>query len=199
MTDAAEIGVIAGCFAGEKRVHGVMKIIAPLRGQFVSALFAGQQDSRVVQIALGYHVEVASEPFPLKLNLFLKLRQNMPCAKVVDTVNGVEPQNIDVVLFEPENRILDKKLTHRSALRAVEVDGLPPWRLIVLGEIRPELAQVISFRSKMVVNDVESDSEPVRVRGIHELLKRTGTSVTILDSKRIDAVVSPIARAGKLR
>src|SRR5689334_15732863 len=91
MTHAAEIGIIAGCFAGEKRMHRVMEIIAPLRGQSVSALFAGQQDSRVVQIALRHHVEVASEPFPRKLNLLLKLSQNMQGPKIVDTVNGVEP------------------------------------------------------------------------------------------------------------
>ena len=63
MSYATEIVVVTLCFAREKRMQGVMKIIAPLRRQSISALFARKQNFGVVQIALRYRLEVASKSF----------------------------------------------------------------------------------------------------------------------------------------
>src|SRR5712671_6987878 len=104
-----------------------------------------------------------------------------------------------MILHEPKKGVLDKEAANGAALRAVEIDGLSPRRPISVAEIRSELAEVVSFRSKVVVYNIESHSEPMGVCGVNESLKREWTSVTILDGKRVDAVVAPIARSGKLR
>src|SRR3984893_14368907 len=102
MTYVTKIRLIAHRFAREKRVQGMLKIIAPLRAQSISTAFGRKQDFRVVQIALCHQVKFASESFPRKLNFILKLSQNVICAKVVYSVNRVEPQNVDMKLFEPK-------------------------------------------------------------------------------------------------
>src|SRR5260370_36946033 len=104
-----------------------------------------------------------------------------------------------VVLLEPKKGVLDKEAANGAAFRPIEINGSPPRRPISVAKIRAELAEVVSFRSKMVVYNIESHSELMGVCGVNESLKREWTSVTILDSKRVDAVVAPIARSGKLR
>src|SRR5258708_29481253 len=104
-----------------------------------------------------------------------------------------------MILLEPEKGVVDKEAANGGAFRRMEINGFPPRRPISVAKIRAKLAEVVSFRSKMVVNDIESHSELMGVCGVNESLKREWTSVTILDSKRVDAVVAPIARSGKLR
>src|SRR5579862_2133716 len=123
----------------------------------------------------------------------------MEGAEIVDPVNRIEPQDIDVELLEPGKRVLDKKVADRAAVGAVKVDGFTPRRAVTIAEVGPELPEVISFRSEVVVDDIERDREPVRVRRIHKLLQCPRTSITILHRKRIDPVIAPVARSGELR
>src|SRR5579862_7698414 len=102
-------------------------------------------------------------------------------------------------MLEPTQCVLDEEPANRAALGSIEIDGLPPRRYIAVGKVRPELAKIVSFRPKVVIYHIKSDREPVGVRGIYEPLKRKRASVTILDRKRKNAVVTPIARTGKLR
>src|ERR1700692_3996426 len=101
-------------------------------------------------------------------------------------------------LLEPEKGVLDKKLANGAAMRSIEIDSLPPRRSIPVAKVRSELAQIVSFRPEMVVHDVENNSEPLGMCGVHQPLERKRTPVTILDGKRIDAVVTPIAGSWKL-
>ncbi len=43
-SDTSEIAVIATTFAGQQRVHGVMKVVAPLGIEVVPTLFGGVQN-----------------------------------------------------------------------------------------------------------------------------------------------------------
>ena len=110
----------------------------------------------------------------------------------------IQPKNIDVKLLKPEEGIFDKELANRAAHGPIEIDGFAPRCAVPVAKVRAELPQIISFWAEMVVHNIECDGEPMRVRVVHEALKRLRTSITILDGKRVDAVVSPVARARKL-
>jgi hypothetical protein len=170
-----------------------MKIIAPLRGQSVAALLSRQQDLRVVQVALRDQPKLAAELFTRKADLILEFRQKVISAKIEYAVNRVEPQNINMVILEPEEGVFDEEPADMLALRPIEIDSLPPRCSISVSEIRPELGQIITFRAEVVVHDIERHREAMSVRGIHEPLKGARPSVTVLDRKRINAVVAPIA------
>src|SRR5262249_58540771 len=49
----AEVGVVPLSLAGQVRVDGVVKIVAPLPVQTVAAALRWQQQARVVEVALG--------------------------------------------------------------------------------------------------------------------------------------------------
>ena len=50
-----------------------------------------------------------------------------------------------------------------SLPRSVEVERLAPRGLVAVGEVRPELAEVVAVRAEVVVDDVEADAEPAGV------------------------------------
>src|SRR5229473_1914435 len=103
-----------------------VKIIIPLRCDSVAALFVRQQESRIVQIAFRNQVQLASHAPSRKLYLRLHLRQNVAVAAVKNAVNRVKPQNVDVKLLQPENRVLDKETPHGVAIAAIEIDRRTP-------------------------------------------------------------------------
>jgi len=51
----------------------------------------------------------------------------------------------------------------------------------------------------MVVDHVESDGEAAGMSRVHQTTERRGTAVGILGSKKVDTIVAPVSRAGKLR
>lgn len=69
----------------------------------------------------------------------------------------------------------------------------------MIGEVGAELAEVVSFRTQMVVNDVENHGDAMRVACVDEALQSARAAITFLDRVEVDAVVPPVARAGKRR
>src|SRR4051812_28802249 len=51
----SEIGVVPLALAGERGVHGVVEVVAPLRVEAVAAVVACPYQARVVAVALGDH------------------------------------------------------------------------------------------------------------------------------------------------
>src|SRR6267154_212370 len=168
--DSAEILVVSGIFAGEQCVHRVMKIIAPLRWHAQSAFATRTQYPCIVQIALRDQRNDSSGSVGESVNFLRQFGEKRKRAGIKDSVNGVEPQHIDMKSFQPVERVFDEKA-----------------------------AYVVAFGSEVVVDDVQCHSEAPRMRGIHQQLQIVRSSVTILSGKRIHAVIAPIPRARKLR
>src|SRR4029077_10923760 len=79
-----------------------------------------------------------------------------------------------------------------------KVQRRSPGRFVTVRKVRAILAQIISFGSEVVIDDVERYGEPARVRGIHEMLQIARSSVALLHRKRIHAVVTPISTSREL-
>ena len=199
VADAAKIGIIAAGFGREQRVDRMVKIIAPLRWNGIAALFARTQYPSVVKITFRNQIKRSSQLTAEKLNRAFKLGEKVICAEIEVTVNGVEPQCIDVEVFEPKERVFFEESANTTALSIVEIYCLAPGRAVLVGEIRSELAQVISFRADVVVHHVKTDREPVFMRVVYKSLQGDRATVSILNRKRVHPVVAPIARSRELR
>lgn len=128
-----------------------------------------------------------------------KLGKKREGAGVENPVYGVESQRIDVKILQPVQRVADKEMPHLVAVRPIEVQRRSPRRFVVIGEIRPVLAQVIAFRTQVVVDHVQSHSHSPFVRGIYQPLQILRRPVGVLNGKRVHPVVSPISVSWKLR
>ena len=68
-----------------------------------------------------------------------------------------------------------------------------------VGEVRAEEPQIISFIAKMVVNHVKHYSQADCMRGIDQSLETFRSAITCLHCVGRDAIITPVARAGKSR
>ena len=76
-------------------------------------------------------------------------------------MDGIEPQPVKVVFSHPVKRIVDKEVAHHAAVWTVEIERLAPRRVVPVGkELWGVGAQVIPFRAKVVVDDVQKDHQP---------------------------------------
>src|SRR6185295_10718925 len=61
LSQAAEVGVVAGPLAGEDGVQRVVEVVAPLRVEAVAADGGLANDPRVVEVALRDHEQITTE------------------------------------------------------------------------------------------------------------------------------------------
>src|SRR5262245_12566467 len=113
-------------------------------------------------------------------------------------MHGIEAQRIEVKFAEPITGILEKKIAHIVARRAVEIERRSPRRAIAVGEIGSEVGKVIHLRAEMIVDNIENDRQTFAMAGVDQALERSGPAVGVLDGEWKDAVVTPISGAGKL-
>src|SRR5882757_1774530 len=145
-----------------------MKIIAPLRVHSEAARIGRAHGSRVVQIAFGNQLEFASKARRKCCNIIGKLRQKRDGAGVENSMNGVQTECIDVKVLEPIKGVLYEELAHFIAFRAVKIQRCAPRSAVMIRKVRAEVGEIVSFRSQMVVDDVERYGEAPRMRGVHQ-------------------------------
>src|SRR5438046_2961779 len=110
-----------------------------------------------------------------------------------DRMDRVNAQSIDMKFVDPLQRIVNEKPADIVTMRSVEVDRHTPWRLVAIGKVRREFREVISFRTKVVVDDVEEKREAALVTRVNEPLQSDRTAIRDLCRADVRAVVSPIS------
>ncbi len=68
----------------------------------------------------------------------------------------------------------------------------------MIREIGSKVTEVIPFRTQVVVNHIEHDRESVLMASFDQPPQALGATVTVLDGKWINPIVTPIAIAWKL-
>ena len=95
-------------------------------------------------------------------------------------VDGIQPEAIEMKLFDPVTSILDKKLPHLFGAGSVEIDRLSPFVGISIGEVFvAEGRQIVSIRSQMVVHNVENHTQASQMRLVHKPFQGIGLTVHI--------------------
>src|SRR5580765_618200 len=96
---------------------------------------------------------------------------------VENRVHSVEPERIDMAINDPIKRVLNKIIAHLVAPRTIEVKRRTPRRPVPVGEIRAELAKMISLRAEMIINDVQNHRQAASVAGVNEHFQICRTAV----------------------
>ena len=112
-------------------------------------------------------------------------------AVVIDDADLVVAEAVDAVLVEKELRVLDEEVAH---LRFAEVEHQPA-RMSFVGEVQrvdvpaagrlpieEVQALVAEISSGVVVDQIENDGEPVKVRQIDERLQLVHLAAQVFDS-----------------
>jgi hypothetical protein len=93
-------------------------------------------------------------------------------------LGGVDAQAIEVEFLDPAGRIGQEEFAYRSAVLAVEVDGVAPFVLVAFaGVVRREPPQGVAAGAEVVVDDVQDDAEAHRVGASYELPQFIGRAV----------------------
>src|SRR5262249_30475657 len=82
-----------------------------------------------------------------------------------DGMNGIEPKTVETIALEPVERVTDREGPH---LWNVIIDGVAPRRMSRGGECRRVMVEIVTFRTEMIVNDIEKHHEPVRMRCVDQ-------------------------------
>src|ERR1700722_2983549 len=176
-----------------------MKVIGPLRIDFVSPLLPVRDDPRIIQIALRDQMDRPPEPLRQLCHARLQLRQEWKRAEIENPMYCIQPKRIKVILLKPVKRVFAEESPHLIAAPPVVVDGLSPRRAIAIGEVGTISAEVVSFRAEMVVYDVQSHCQSVGMSRSHQPLQSFWTTIRVLWGERKHSVVAPISCPGKLR
>src|SRR5581483_358089 len=165
---ATVIAVVTLPSACQRRHRAVMEIVVPHAVEIGAAFAARQRHLRLLQSVLSDQKNrtgagcLARRAPDCPDNVFLRL--------IADGVRGVETKSIEMKFLNPVTRVGDEKFANRRRIRAVEINHLAPLvSRPALQIIVRESAEIVSFRSEMVVNDVENHAQPQRVRAIDKL------------------------------
>ena len=187
-----EVGVVPGRLAGERDVHRVVVVVAPLGREPVPALGARTEHDGVVEVGLRDERQGAIEPLGELVGLPREGGQDVLARGVPQGVDGVEAQTVDAVLLEPHPCVVEDVAAH---LGLVEVHLGAPRVGPLLAEVGPEQRQVVAARPEVVVDDILDDAEPPLVAGRDETRIRVGAAVRLLHREPGHPVVAPVPLA----
>ena len=115
-------------------------------------------------------------------------------------VDRVETQSVEIEFVQPVKRVVNEEITYDARAPPVEIDRRAPWRgMRRIEELRRIRGEIVSFRPEMVVDHVEEDHQPPRMRRRHQALEILRRTVGGIRREQQNPVISPVALAGKIR
>src|ERR1700690_2477943 len=104
-----------------------------------------------------------------------------------------------MIFVQPIECVVDEKLPDCISFRAVEVNALAPGGMMTIGkELWSVTAEVISYRAKVVVDDIQQNHNSPAVGGLNQVFKVLRPAITAVWSVWIDTVITPISPARKV-
>ena len=123
----------------------------------------------------------------------------MDSLETENAVHSIEAQAVKPIVTKPHQGIIDDEPAHPVAMRAIEIDCRTPHGLVLIGEVRSELPQMISIRPQMVINDVQQYGQTLCMTGIDEIGKLPRRAIGRKRCEHINAVISPATSTRKCR
>src|SRR6202158_4543630 len=183
----------------DQHVQRVVEVVVPLGGVRLRLAALGTlKVTRLVVVVFQDEVDVAIRPdgTPDGLGQFC---EDVGRGVVDDRVNRVQTQSVEMVFGQPVERVVDEEVPHDLTVEAIEVDAVPPGSRVPIGKelwrVRPE---IISFRAKVVVDNIQQNHESGVMATLNQLFEIFGSAVGAIGSEGEDAVVTPVALAGKV-
>ena len=165
-------------------MHRVVEVVRPVGVETVSAHFPSPHPARVVGVDFRDHECAPAQGVALRVDRLADLLRDVHRTQIHDPVGGVEPKPVQVILGDPVDRVVHDVATDLVAVRSVEVEPVPPRRLIAVREIRTQLGEVVPLRAEMVVHHVEQHGEARTVCGVDQALEAVRPAVGALHRVR---------------
>ena len=197
MVSVPVITVVVGLFASQENVPGVLVVVVPLRSVAAGGrILFRREKSRAVVIVFKDKMDVAAVLLRQCSDRKTEIVQDLRFTRRDDRMDRIEPQPIETVVAQPMHRILDEEPSH---LWHAIVDCATPRCLRVGEELRRDAAEVITFRTEMIVNDVDEYHQPVRVRCIDQGFEIIRAAITRVGREGQNAVIAPVPASRKIR
>src|SRR5579871_5864612 len=155
----AKVGIITSTLPCQDRMQRMMEIIAPLRVDPIAAEFARFHDPGVIEVAFGDQYQPPAKLTLQSSDFARELFKEMDCRRIDHRVHRVDPQPIKMIIAQPHQRVVAKQPAHFVAAAFIEIYRVTPWCCIAVRQVRTESRQIITRRTKVVVNDVEEHRE----------------------------------------
>src|SRR6266498_1370347 len=110
-------------------------------------------------------------------------------------MHRVEAKAVETIVLEPMQRVADGE---GADLWNAIVDGMSPRRVSAGEECRRIAVEVVTLRAEMVVDDVEENHEPARMRFVDQRPQIVGPTIGAVGRIEQDAVITPISAACKI-
>src|SRR5258708_38969129 len=96
-------------------------------------------------------------------------------------MHGIQPQTVEMIFSQPVERIINEEIPDNPVFRAVEVDAVAPWRAVTIGKKLWRVGpKIISFRAKMVVNNIQQNYHSSLVGSFNQLVEVIGPTVSAI-------------------
>ena len=183
----------------EASAQQMIDVVVPLRRVARQAAIAlAHELRRDIVLILANQVQMPA--LRKGMHTLRQLIQNMLRAVVDNGMRCIQPKSIHVVLFQPEQRILQDEFARLSAALAVKVQRRAPGGLMILGEdLRKIEGQVIPFRTEVVVHHIQEHHNLPLMRRLHKRLQRLRPPICRIWRIQQHGVIAPAACSCKIR
>src|SRR3954451_9727060 len=123
----------------------MMKVVTPLSIGSPSTLRDRTNDLRVVQVTFRHDPRRVTPFNSTELGALNDLRHYVRRRLVDYRMHCIESQTVGVVTVEPQLHVLQEESAYAFRVRSIEVDAVPPWRLMAARKIRTVCSEVIAI------------------------------------------------------
>src|SRR6476620_9083280 len=90
-------------------------------------------------------------------------------AMVINGMNGVQPEAIDMKMFEPVQCIVHEIFAYAIRPSSIKVERITPGNFILVSKIRSEFREIISFGAKMIIYYIQHNCNSFFMTSVHQL------------------------------
>src|SRR5262245_26360083 len=147
-------------------MKSMVKIVVPLSIQLEPSGSSRAYETRVIERAFGNQIDLPIEfPCPA-MDSFREFLQERNRRLVKDCVDCIQTQSIKPKLRDPIKGIQYEETANLIAGGTIKIDGIPPRSVVSIGKIGTKASQVIAFRTQVVINNIQNDSQTVIMAGV---------------------------------
>src|ERR1700683_845547 len=150
-------------------MQSMMDIVIPLRVVALNlAVLRSLQVARLVVIVFKDEMDVA-----IRLNRtshrIVYFREDVRLGVINNGVNCIESKSVEVIFGQPVHGVMNEEVADGSAVKSIEIDGVPPGSLVSISkELRRVGIEIIFFGAEVVVDHVEENHQPAIVRALNQ-------------------------------
>src|SRR2546430_17510725 len=172
-------------------------VVVPLRAVFaLRGIGQRIEQPRAVVVILQHEMDQPSARYRKVPDCAAEVMEKREPLGFEQGMHRVEAKAVETIVFEPMQRVADGE--GADLLNAI-VDGMSPRRVSAGEECRRIAVEVVTFRAEMVVDDIEENHEPARMRFVDQRPQIVEPTIGAGGRVEQDAATTPISAACESR